>query len=173
MKTRAFIKYYPFFYKIPVIVIYKKLNTLEQYFIKNPIFGKNIHPCSQLLLFKRGLLFKGTSPVLLSDHDCLSDCKASRPARNLMHLIQLKILFYHFSVLVILERFFLVFLLNYNSNCGKKFPCDNQTLIYTDLWKGKPFDMLYTQSIHYTGSQSPAITPLFLISFPISTLHMT
>ena len=111
---------------------------------------------------------------LLSGHDCLSDCKASKLARNLMHLIQLKIQFHHFSVLVvILERFFLIFLLNYNSNCGNKIPCDNQTLIYTDLWKGKPFDMLYTQSIiHYTGSQSPAIAPSFLISCPY-TLHMT
>ena len=45
MKMRAFYKILPLFYKKLSIVIYKKLNTLIQRFIKNSIFGKNIHPC--------------------------------------------------------------------------------------------------------------------------------
>ena len=45
MKMRAFYKILPIFYKKLSIVIFKKLKTLEHCFIKNIIFGKNIHPC--------------------------------------------------------------------------------------------------------------------------------
>ena len=40
MKTRAFYKILPLFYKKLSIVIYKKLHTLKQRFIKNSISGK-------------------------------------------------------------------------------------------------------------------------------------
>ena len=45
MKTRAFYKILPFFYKKLSIVIYKKLDVFKSWFIKNSFFGKNIHPC--------------------------------------------------------------------------------------------------------------------------------
>ena len=45
MKTLAFYKILPLFYKKLSIVIYKKLISLKRRFIKNSIFGKNIHPC--------------------------------------------------------------------------------------------------------------------------------
>ena len=44
MKTLAFYKILPLFYKKLSIVIYKKLNSLKRRFIKKSIFGKNIHP---------------------------------------------------------------------------------------------------------------------------------
>ena len=52
MKTLAFYKILPLFYKKLSIVIYKKLNSLKWRFIKNSIFGKNIHPWLQVLIKK-------------------------------------------------------------------------------------------------------------------------